>query len=130
MYIYIYICRYVYLVGRENYPDIVLGGRQRGQLAAVRSRDSRPRFADPNRPTEARPISLLRLSLLRFLDSKLSGRFPMDMRIPPLETKILLESNPRKPRILVRRLAVERRHEAAFHFEGGGCDTPSDNSKT
>ena len=34
----------------------------------------------------------------------------MDMRIPPLKIKILLESNPLKPRILVlvRRLAVGR----------------------
>ena len=30
----------------------------------------------------------------------------MDMRIPPLKIKILLESNPPKSRILVRRLAV------------------------
>ena len=37
---------------------------------------------------------------------KLSGKFPMDMRIPPLKIKILLESNLLKSRILVRRLAV------------------------
>ena len=37
---------------------------------------------------------------------KLSGKFPMDMRIPPLNVKILLESNPLESRILVRRLAV------------------------
>ena len=30
----------------------------------------------------------------------------MDIRIPPLKTKIMLESNPLKSRILVRRLAV------------------------
>ena len=30
----------------------------------------------------------------------------MDMRIPPLKRKILLESNPMKSRILVRTLAV------------------------
>ena len=30
----------------------------------------------------------------------------MDLRIPPLEIKIMLESNPLKSRILVRRLAV------------------------
>ena len=34
----------------------------------------------------------------------------MDMRIPPLKIKILLESNPLKPRILVRRLAVHSFH--------------------
>ena len=31
--------------------------------------------------------------------------FPMDMRIPPLEIKSMLEPNPPKSRILVRRLA-------------------------
>ena len=41
-----------------------------------------------------RSISLLRASL------------PMDMRIPPLKLKILLESSPLRSRILVRRLAV------------------------
>ena len=36
----------------------------------------------------------------------LSGKCPMGPGIPPLDTKILLESNPMKSRILVRRLAV------------------------
>ena len=53
-----------------------------------------------------RPISLLRLSLLRLLDSDSPGNFPMGMRIPPLTFKIKLESNPPKSRILVRRLAA------------------------
>ena len=39
---------------------------------------------------------------------KLWGKFPMGMRIPPLEFKIMLESNPLKSRILVGRLAVFR----------------------
>ena len=38
---------------------------------------------------------------------RISGKFPMDVRIPPLGIKILLESNPLKSRILVRRLAIE-----------------------
>ena len=37
---------------------------------------------------------------------KLSRKFPLDMTIPPLKIKILLESNPLKSRIFVRRLAV------------------------
>ena len=37
---------------------------------------------------------------------KLSGNFPMGLGVPPLKLKILLESNPLKSRILVRRLAV------------------------
>ena len=52
----------------------------------------------PNLPTEIIPTKIPRL--------KLSGEFPADMRIPPLEIKILLESNPLKSRIFVRRLAV------------------------
>ena len=61
-----------------------------------------------------RPISLLRLSPARFLDS---GKFPLDLRIPPLKIKITLESSPLKPRILVlvRRLAAVK--------EGGGLAT-------
>ena len=35
----------------------------------------------------------------------------MDMRIPPLKIKIMLESNPLKSRILVQRLAVLPRGE-------------------
>ena len=55
-----------------------------------------------------RPISLLRLSLLRFLDSltQISRELPTGMRIPPLRIQILSESNPPKARILVWRLAV------------------------
>ena len=37
---------------------------------------------------------------------KLSGKSPMDMRVPPLIIKIMLESNPLKSIILVGRLGV------------------------
>ena len=40
---------------------------------------------------------------------KHSGKFPLDMRIPPLEAKALLESDPLKSRLLVQRLAAEYR---------------------
>ena len=53
-----------------------------------------------------RPISLLRLSLLRTVDTTLPGEFPMGLRIPPLNIYIMLELNPLKSRILVRRWAV------------------------
>ena len=55
-----------------------------------------------------RPISLLRLSLLRLLASNFPGMFPTDLRIPPRNIKILLEPNPLNSRILVGRLAVVR----------------------
>ena len=52
----------------------------------------------PNLPTKSLPTKIARL--------KLSGKFPMDLRVIPLKIKIVLESNPLKSRILVRRLAV------------------------
>ena len=36
------------------------------------------------------------------------GEFPVGLGIPPLQLKILFESNPLKSRILVRRLAIEQ----------------------
>ena len=53
-----------------------------------------------------RPISLLRLSLLRFVDSHFLGNSLRTGETPPLKIKILLESNPPRSRILVRRLAA------------------------
>ena len=38
---------------------------------------------------------------------KTSGKSPLDMRVPLLQIRILLESNPMESRILVRRLAVQ-----------------------
>ena len=52
-----------------------------------------------------RPITLLRSSLLRSLDSNFPGN-SMGLGIPPLKIKILLESNPLKSRVSVRRSAV------------------------
>ena len=57
-----------------------------------------PEAPTPNLPTKIIPTKIARL--------KLSGRFPIDMKFPPLTIKILLESDPLKSRILVRRLAV------------------------
>ena len=53
------------------------------------------------------PISLLRVSLLRFVDPNCPGN-SMDMRTPPLKIKTLPESNPPKSRIvaLLWRLAL------------------------
>ena len=51
------------------------------------------------------------------------GKFPVDMRIPRLNIKILLESNPLKSRILVRRSAVS----SMWYYRVGcgrvGCGT-------
>ena len=54
----------------------------------------------PNLPTKIIPTKICGL--------KMSGKFPLDMRIPALKLKILLESNPLKSRILVRRLAINQ----------------------
>ena len=54
-------------------------------------------------PTPKLPTKIIPTKI-RWLE--IDGKFPMDMRIPPLSTKFLLESNPLKSRICVRRLAV------------------------
>ena len=51
-----------------------------------------------NLPTSIVPTNIARL--------KLSGKSPMDMRIPPLTFKFTLESNPQKSTMLVGRLGV------------------------
>ena len=52
----------------------------------------------PSLRTKITPTKIARLNI--------SGKFPMGLGIPTLTIKILLESNPLKSRILVRRLAV------------------------
>ena len=58
----------------------------------------------PSRPAPSLPTKLIPIKIAQL---KLSRKLPMDMRIPPLKGKILLESNPLKSRTLVRRLAVQ-----------------------
>ena len=64
-----------------------------GQLSSWPSSRTTPNLATKTIPTK---IAWL----------KHSGKFPMDMRMPSLEFRILPESSPLKSRILVRRLAV------------------------
>ena len=45
------------------------------------------------RPDFSTQVSLLRSSLLRFVDSTISGKIPKDMRIPPLRIKIMLSTS-------------------------------------
>ena len=90
------------------------------------ARSHTPRVSrTPNLPTKIIPTKIRRL--------KISGKFPMGLRIAPLGIKILLESNPLKPRILVRRLAawplcglraapVARRSALPAPLGGGGFD--------
>ena len=76
-------------------------------FSRMETRSSSP--SEPRGCKAVRPTSRLRLSLLRFVDSNLPGSsygLPMDMRIPALINHIMLESNPLKYRILVKRLAV------------------------
>ena len=73
-------------------------------LATTRSRRPSSLAADespvsPNLPTKIISTKIARL--------KTSRKSPMRLGIPPLKIKILLESNPLKSRIVVRRLAVE-----------------------
>ena len=55
-------------------------------------------FLTPNLPTNIIPTNIAWV--------KSSGKSPMDMRIPPLTIKIMLESNPLKPAMLVGRSGV------------------------
>ena len=58
----------------------------------------------------ARPISLLRLSLLRLLDSDFPGNSLWAWEFQPFNIKILLESTPLRSTILVQRLAANYRY--------------------
>ena len=60
--------------------------------------DNNDSSSAPSLPAKIIPAKIARL--------KLSGKFPMGLGIPPLKSKIRLESDPLKSRILVPRLAV------------------------
>ena len=72
----------------------------------------------PYLPTKSIPAKICWLKLAKSIPTKSiptksipakicwSGEFPMGLGGLPLEIKILLESNPLKSRILVRRLAI------------------------
>ena len=78
-----------------------VGGKDEGARDEERFNLWHPRCGQlltPNPPTNIVPTNIAWV--------KLSGKFPMDMRIPPLYIKIVLESNPPKSTILVGRLAV------------------------
>ena len=68
----------------------------------------------PNLPTNIVSTNIARL--------KLSGKLPMYLRIPPLEIKIMLESNPVKSTMLVGGLGVAyaRVRAAADEYNRGG----------
>ena len=68
-------------------------------------RDACAEVNTPYLPTEIIPAKIC------WRWPKISGEIPMDMRIPPLKIQIMLESNPLKSRILVRRLAVPLRSD-------------------
>ena len=82
-----------------------------GSVLAGRSAMPRPYLAarkltlgsKSNLPTKIVPAKIAWL--------KLSGKFPLGLGIPPLQIQIMLESNPLRSRILVRRLAVTPRGE-------------------
>ena len=65
------------------------------------------------------PVFILTFSIFKMICLIDSAEFPTGLGIPPLEIKILLESNPLKSRILVRKLAVQLPPAAT----GTGTDT-------
>ena len=76
----------------------------------------------PNLPTKIIPTKIMPTKI-RWLN--ISRKFPMGLGIPPLEVKILPESNPLKSRILVRRWAAvsraSRRAEARRRLPAPSC---------
>ena len=95
IYIMITIIIMIIVPGRQKV------GRQREPFRNLAPEDLGARGpSTPDLPTKITPTKIAGL--------KLSGKFPMGLGIPPLELPILLESNPLKSRILVRRLAVRR----------------------
>ena len=105
-YIHIHIYIYIYIIVVSNYT-CMHGGLWAPRHAQAASGRRIGRGCEPRR-LAARPVSLLRSSLLtsKIAWLELSGRIPMGLGIPPHKIKVLLESNPLKSRILVRRLAV------------------------
>ena len=83
-----------------------------GDRMEVRVEPQAPRPDESRRHMGTRPISLLRLSLPRFVAQTFKE---IPLRISSREIKIQLESNPLKSRILVRRLAVSCLAGAAPH---------------
>ena len=66
--------------------------------AALATSCHRPDKNTPDLPTNIIPTNIAR--------RKLSHKFPIDIRIPPLRIKIVLESSPPKSTMLVRGLGV------------------------
>ena len=91
------------------------GQSKRGaDCAGWRSRQKSPSspasdMGTPSLPTKIIPAKIASL--------KLSRKLPMCLGIPPLNIKILLESNPPKSRILVQRLAVRRSAHGTMSWE-------------
>ena len=68
-----------------------------------------PSRASPTREASAGPLTpnpLTNIVPTNISRLKLSGNFPMNLGIPPLQIKIVLESNPLKSTMLVGRLGV------------------------
>ena len=107
IYIYIYMCCF-------PLPPVLLGeaSLELSISACLGSADFP--ILTPDLPTNIIPAKIAWL--------KSSWKSPMDMRTPPLQIKILLESNPLRSRILVRRLAVPRSQVA--HVWSGPSDSP------
>ena len=92
------------LLRRSVFSQTPVWGHDATHMTWARILESHPpwqtRVSTPNLPTKITPTKICWL--------RISMKFPMDMRIPPLEFKIMFESNPLTSKILVRRLAVSR----------------------
>ena len=95
MYIYIYIHVYTHYMYTHVY------------IAYASPRGHTELRSDPIRCTPNLPPKIIPTKISRLI---ISGKVPIDMRIPPLIITILLESSPLKSRISVQRLDVFAAH--------------------
>ena len=75
-----------------------------------------------------RPISPLTFSLLRLIDSSFPGNSLWAWEFHPLKIKVVLESNPLKSIMLVRRLAVVYRQPSSPERRRGSRSRPGSSS--
>ena len=97
----------------KQYPWNPLYSSRQARLASPNFLEVRLHMDDPSRgtPTPNVPTKIIPTKICWL---NISGKFSMDMRIPPLNINIMLESNPLKSRRLVRRLAVNvQKHVAS-----------------
>ena len=116
IYIYIYTYTFSHTNNASNNSNDNTSSNSNNNSRNNNDDNSNNNTSNNSNPTTLRPIPLLRLSLLTLLDSNFEEYALWDMRIPPLNFKILLDPNPLKSSILVRRLVVLRAQVLSYNL--------------